>query len=74
MVAKGSLIVSTMMANTVLQQGERLSLQPHQPAMLVNATTDDVDVVLILMITAETAPEPELEGRSDHDYPSVLYA
>jgi len=74
MVAKGSLIVSTMMANTVLQQGERLSLQPHQPAMLVNATTDDVDVVLILMITAETAPEPELEGRSDHDHPSVLYA
>lgn len=76
MVAKGSLIVATQLSSATLQQGQRLTLPSHQPALLINATQADVDVVLIslTLIAAQTAPEPELEGRLDHEHPTVLYA
>ena len=52
MVARGDLIVSTIHANTSLKPGQRLVLERFLPAMLVNAGTGDVEVVVVLTRTA----------------------
>jgi mannose-1-phosphate guanylyltransferase/mannose-6-phosphate isomerase len=53
MVAKGELTVTTLLSSTHVSAGERLDLVTHLPTMLLNASGDEAEVILLTMLGAK---------------------
>jgi mannose-1-phosphate guanylyltransferase/mannose-6-phosphate isomerase len=58
-VSKGEIVVSTITSNTTLKAGERMMLETYLPAILVNASNAEVEVVLMMVHVPAAAWQSE---------------
>ena len=70
MVSKGDVTVTTVTTKTPLMQGQRMDLVNNLPSLLVNASEDEVEVIVLTMLGPVKKAEAELFDTA----PRVLYA
>lgn len=70
LIARGDVIVSTIKSDTVLQQGQRQSLQSQLPALLVNDTLEEAEVIVLTMRVSSSPARVE----PDATQPLAIYA
>ncbi len=59
MVSRGDVSVTTINSNTPLAQGQRMDLTNSLPTLLANTTDQEVEVILVTMLGARKAVQPE---------------
>lgn len=70
LIARGEVIVSTIKSDTVLQQGQRQSLQSQLPALLVNDTLEEAEVIVLTMQVSPAMARVEPDAAQ----PLAIYA
>lgn len=70
LIARGDVIVSTIRSDTALQQGQRQSLQADLPAILVNDTLEEAEVIVLTMQVSPAMARVE----PDTAQPLAIYA